>query len=448
MRTFLIETWGCQMNQHDSEQLTGHLLKAGLRPAGESESPDLILLNTCSVREKPVQKILSRIGELAGRKPQPTIGVCGCVAQQEGKKLLERSPAVGFVLGPGQNSNVGSALHSLRQGERSVLTDFDSELEVNYRTIFRKSPTRGMITIIEGCDEFCTFCIVPYTRGRERSRPFQEILNEVRHIVSSGLHEVELLGQTINNYQCPETGKGLSALLESVAQVPGLERIRFITSHPRYFDDQLIDVLSRHTNVSRYLHLPLQAGSDPVLRRMRRRYTRSEYLDLIGKIRGAVPDINLSTDIIVGFPGETEDDFESTLEILEEIRFGQVFAFAYSPRPGTPAAKYDEVVPQAVQKERLQRLFAVTNRISHELNQLQIGREVKVLIDGPSRRRDSDWQGRADDNRVVNFPKAGDLDVGDLVTVKVLRAGAHSLSGKFQRQLSNLRLPILENSSL
>lgn len=443
MRTFLIETWGCQMNHHDSELLTGQLIRAGFEPADEGIEPDLVLLNTCSVREKPVQKILSRIGELSKRRPRPTIGVCGCVAQQEGESLLERSPAVGFVLGPGQNSNLGAALQALSRGERSVLTGFDTDLEVNYQGIFRKSPTRGMITVIEGCDEFCTFCIVPYTRGRERSRVLVDVVAEVRHIVESGIREVELLGQTINNYCCPDTGARLPELLDSVATVGGLERVRFITSHARHFDQTLIEVIARHKNLSRYLHLPLQAGSDAILRLMRRRYTSAEYRELIAGIRRAIPDINLSTDIIVGFPGETEEDFQATLDALEEIRFGQVFAFAFSPRPGTPAAKYDAQVPREVMLERLQRLFAITDSISRELNEELVGQSLKVLIDGESRRSESDWQGRAEDNRVVNFPKEGSEQVGDVVEVAIQRASAHSLIGVFVKHVGSPRLPVI-----
>ena len=429
-RTYHIETWGCQMNHHDSERLVGFFRKAGFRPAEVSSGADVVVLNTCSVREKPVQKLLSRIGELASRSPRPKIGVCGCVAQQEGEELLARSPAVAFILGPGQVHRLGEALDAALSGRRLVLTGFDPEEEHNFTTIFRTSSTRGMVTVIEGCNEHCTFCVVPYTRGPEISRPMEDVLNEVRGLAAAGLKEIELLGQTINAYSCPETGAGFADLLEAVARIEGPARVRFITSHPRHFDDRLIEVLARYPHLSRYLHLPFQAGSDRILKKMHRRYTRREYLDLIGRIRAAVPEINLSTDVIVGFPGEDDGDFEDTLSLLEEVRFGQVFAFAYSPRPKTPAARYPDQVPAAVQKERLARLFALTDAISAELNEALVGRVLPVLIDGESRRSPDDWQGRSEDNRVVNFPKPLGTAVGHIVDVRITRATAHSLYGE------------------
>jgi len=441
MRTYFIETWGCQMNHHDSELLEGQLRDSDMTPAPDAANADLVLLNTCSVREKPVQKIASRIGVLAGAKTPPTIGVCGCVAQQEGQRLLTRSSSVGFVLGPGQNGRLREALRAFAQGERPVLTGFDSEAEYNFHEVFRKSSTRGMITVVEGCNEHCTFCIVPYTRGPEVSRELRDVIDEANHLASQGLKEVELLGQTINAYVCPRTGANFPVLLDAVAQIHELERVRFITSHPRHFSDALIEVMARHPKVSRYLHLPVQAGSNTILRRMRRRYTREEYLDLVARVRAAVPEVNISTDIIVAFPGETEDDFQQSLELLETVRFGQVFAFAYSPRPRTPAARYDETVDASVVKDRLQRLFALSNRISLELNQDIVGTDVKVLIDGSSRKNDDHWQGRGEDNRVVNFPKIGAEIVGDIVTVNVERAGPHSLFGSTKG--SPARLPVV-----
>ena len=430
MRSYFIETWGCQMNHHDSERLEGQLLRRGLDPAPVADRADLVLLNTCSVRDRPVRKIASRIGELGRLSPPPLVGVCGCVAEQEGQALLDRSPLVGFVLGPGQIGRLGEALDAVARGSRPLLVGFEADSERDRREVARRSPVRGMITVIEGCDEFCTFCIVPYTRGRERSRPLDEILTEARSIVAAGAREVELLGQTVNSYRCPSTGAGFAELLDAVAAVDGLDRLRFVTSHPRHFDDRLIDVLARRPSVSRYLHLPVQAGSDRVLRKMHRRYTPGQYQDLVARIRAAVPDINLSTDVIVGFPGETEDDFLATLSLLEQVRFGQVFGFAFSPRPRTPAARYPDQVPEAVRKERLQRLFAVTDRITLELNQALVGTVARVLIDGGSRRDPDVWQGRGEDNRVVNFPRSGGEGVGEVVEVRIVRAAAHSLIGE------------------
>ena len=289
MKTFFVETWGCQMNQHDSELIEGQLRLHGLSPVEEALDADLVVLNTCSVRDKPVQKIISRIGFLAKYNPTTTIGVCGCVAEQEAGALLKRSRSVGFVIGPGQTARIGEAVRAVVQGERPVLTGFDAETDYNFHSIFRKSTTRGMVTVIEGCNEFCTFCIVPYTRGREMSRTMDQVLTEIRSLASEGVKEVELLGQTINAYRCPDTGANLAGLLENAASVEGLLRVRFITSHPRHFGQDLIDVLANHPNVFRYLHLPVQSGSNEVLARMHRKYTREEYLDLVDRIRSAAP---------------------------------------------------------------------------------------------------------------------------------------------------------------
>jgi tRNA-2-methylthio-N6-dimethylallyladenosine synthase len=418
------------MNQHDSELIEGQLRAHGLEPAEHSNAADLVVLNTCSVRERPVNKIVSRIGVLEKLAKPPVIGVCGCVAQQEGASLLKRSNTVGFVLGPGQIGRVGEALRALGGGDRPVIIDFDAEREHNFLTVFRKSSTRGMVTVVEGCNEFCTFCVVPYTRGREVSRSMEDVLTEVKHLASGGLKEVELLGQTINAYRCPDTGADFADLLEAVAAVPGLRRVRYITSHPRHFNDRLIEVLAAHRTVSRYLHLPFQAGANSVLERMHRRYSREDFLDLTSKLQNAIPGINLSTDVIVGFPGETESDFQESLEILEEVRFGQVYAFAFSPRPRTPAAKFENQVPEDEAKMRLHRLFKISDRISSELNQALVGQTLPVLIDGESRLDREHWQGRGDDNRVVNFPKTGNENQGDIVDVHIRRAGPHSLAGE------------------
>jgi tRNA-2-methylthio-N6-dimethylallyladenosine synthase len=441
MRSYFIETWGCQMNQHDSELIEGQLRERGMAGVSDASRADLVILNTCSVRERPVQKIASRIGALEKLANPPTIGVCGCVAQQEGAELLRRSPRVGFVVGPGQIARIGEAVRAIENGGRSVLTGFDAEREHHFHTIFRTSSTRGMVTVVQGCNEYCTFCVVPYTRGRELSRTLAAVVAEVRHLAATGLKEVELLGQTINAYRCPDTGADFADLLTAVAAVPGVARVRYITSHPRHFSSRLIDVLADNPTVSRYLHLPFQAGANEILDRMHRGYTREEYLELVGRLRRLVPDINLSTDVIVGFPGETDEQFLQTLDLLREVRFGQVFAFAFSPRPRTPAAKYDQQVMEAVKKDRLHRLFALSDRISSELNQELVGRILPVLIDGDSRRDPNRWQGRGEDNRVVNFAKCGRESVGDIVDVRITRAGAHSLSG--ERCSGDGRLPVV-----
>ncbi len=430
MRSFFIETWGCQMNRHDSERLHGHLLQLGLRPAGSTGEADLVLLNTCSVREKPVQKIHRRITELARDVPDATVGVCGCVAQQEGQALLDAAANVGFVLGPGRIPDIGSALELYANGFRKSFIGFES-YDINRTQIVRRmSQHRAMVTVIEGCDERCTFCIVPTTRGGETSRDLNVVLQEIEELIGDGVSEVELLGQTINNYRCPRTGASFAELLEHAASMNGLQRLSFVTSHPGRFDDDTIDVIARHPNISRYLHLPCQAGADRTLRRMNRKYTRNQYLDLVQRVRTAVPDINLSTDVIVAFPGETEEEFTETLDLLKTVRFGQVFAFVYSPRPGTPAARLPGRISPDVASQRIQRLFRLTDQITLELNHALIGQTADVLVDGESRRSENEWQGRGADNRVVNFPKTGGEVPGMRVPVRIERAGPHSLWGR------------------
>ena len=441
LQTYFIETWGCPMNVHDSERLEEHLRRAGLSPAEDSGTADIVLLNTCAVREKPVQKIHNRILQLAGQEDPPAIAVCGCVAQQEGEALLARSPQVALVLGPRKIERLPELLERVAAGERLVAAGFEDDPPAQPHLGYRASPFRGFVTVTEGCDEFCTFCVVPYTRGREASRPSRAILSEVVHLDAAGFSEVVLLGQTINSYRCPETGMGFAALLDAVASRREIPRIRFLTSHPRHFDDPLIETIARHANLSRYLHLPFQAGSDAILARMKRRYTRDEYLALIERIRRAVPDANLSTDVIVGFPGETEADFLQTLDLLETVRFGQVFAFAFSPRPRTPAARYADAVPAEVKRERLHQLFELTGRIERELNETLVGSIQDVLIEGESRRSADEWQGRGEDSRVVNFPKAGDDRPGDIVPVRITAAAAHSLHGEREPGPARHRCP-------
>lgn len=429
MKTFFIETWGCQMNRHDSERLAGLLVAEGYEQTENVDTADLILLNTCSVREKAVQKVKSRIGELAHANSRAAIGLCGCVAEQMHSSILNTTPSIGFVLGPGQINHLPEAVRLLEQDTRSVFSGFNSTEPGDFDSIVRSNRTRGMVTAIEGCNQHCTYCIVPYTRGPELSRPLETILAEIRSLAEQGIPEVEILGQTINSYRCPKTHADLADLLTLAAGIDGIRRVRFLTSHPRYFNAKLIQAMAEHPNVAPYLHLPLQSGSTVVLKRMHRRYTREMYLQLVTDIRSAIPHINLSTDIIVGFPGETDRDFEDTLALLESVRFGQVFAFAFSPRPGTPAARYEDQVPETTKKERLQALFALTDRIALELNTALVNTTVDVLIDGRSRRSPQDWKGRTACNRVVNFPKRPGDSIGDFVKVKIVRAGPHSLFG-------------------
>src|SRR6202171_2814620 len=345
-KTYFIETWGCQMNDLDSQRLSGSLKLRGYRRVDDESAADLILLNTCSIREKSEHKVFSRLGALREQKSREgvRIGVCGCVAQQEGERILERAPWVDFVMGPG---NVGY-LDAVLSGARTVAVDFPEDRRYDYLAVDRPSATKAQVTIIEGCNKNCTFCIVPTTRGREVSRPFDDVLAEVRSAIATGRSEIELLGQTVNAYRCPVTGRDFGALLSAVADLSGVRRLRFMTSHPAEVNDSMIAAMRDHANISRYLHLPVQSGSSRVLRRMKRLYTREKYLEIIDRIRAAIPEIHFSTDFIVGFPGETEEDFQETLRLAETVRYGSMFAFKYSPRPGTASLKIGPPVDEMI----------------------------------------------------------------------------------------------------
>jgi tRNA-2-methylthio-N6-dimethylallyladenosine synthase len=431
-KTFFIETWGCQMNDLDSQRLSGSLKLRGYRRVESEGEADLILLNTCSIRDKSEQKVFSHLGRLREMKlaRELQIGVCGCVAQQEGEAILHRAPWVDFVMGPG---NVGH-LDQILSGDRRVAIDFPDDRNYDYLAIDRPSATKAQVTIIEGCNKNCTFCIVPTTRGREVSRPFDDVLREVRAAVESGRVEIELLGQTVNAYRCPITGRDFGALLSAVAEVENVARLRFMTSHPAEVNDSMIAAMRDHENISRYLHLPVQSGSSKILRRMKRLYTREHYLETIARIREAIPEIHFSTDVIVGFPGETDDDFEQTLSLIEEVRYGSMFAFKYSPRPGTPALKIGAPIDDAIASERLTRVFELHERIKREHLESYRGRILPVLVEGPSKHDPSMLTGRTDYNIVVNFSAASTLATevppGSMLGVRIDQAQHHTLRGE------------------
>jgi tRNA-2-methylthio-N6-dimethylallyladenosine synthase len=426
--TYFIETWGCQMNDLDSQRLSGNLKLRGWKRVEDETQASLILLNTCSIREKAEQKVFSRLGELRELKKESgaRIGVAGCLAQQEGARILERAPWVDFVMGPG---NVGY-IDEILAGSKPVAIDFPEDRRYDYLTMDRPSATKAQVTIIEGCNKNCTFCIVPTTRGREVSRPFDEVVAEVTAAIATGRVEIELLGQTVNAYRCPISNRDFGVLLGAVAEIPGVARLRFMTSHPAEVGDSMIAAMRDHPNISRFLHLPVQSGSSRVLRRMKRLYTREKYLETIGRIRAAVPDIHFSTDLIVGFPGETEEDFLETLSLIEEVRYGSLFAFKYSPRPGTPSLKIGAPVDDDIGSERLKRLFELHERIKHERLQSYRGRVLPVLYDGPSRHNPNMLAGRTDDNWVVNFSGDPATPLGSLIGVRIDEALHHTLRGE------------------
>jgi tRNA-2-methylthio-N6-dimethylallyladenosine synthase len=362
------------MNELDTQRMSGQLMQQGILPTRDPEEADLLLLNSCSVRENAQNKVYSRIGEYRRFKDdrRVLIGLCGCVAQQEGEKALDRAPDLDFVLGPARVGELSNLLPRLARGERVVATGFPQERAFDIDAISREGSYKGMVTCIEGCNKRCTFCIVPSTRGSERCRPMAEILEEARHLVDYGFREIELLGQTINHWKEPgeessgagDAGKDFADLLHAVAEIPGLERLRFITSYPRDFTAPMIEAFAAHDNICPYLHLPVQSGSNPVLRRMGRGYTVESYRELIAAIREARPDVVFSSDFIVGFPGETEEQFRETLDLIEHVRFGSLYAFKYSPRPGTAAPRLDGSLDDEIATRRLNELFQIQANVN------------------------------------------------------------------------------------
>ena len=431
-KKFFVETWGCQMNELDSQRMAGQLMQEGFLPTKEAAEADVILLNSCSVREKAEHKVFSRLGEyrLAKKaKPDLVIGLCGCVAQQVGQAALDRVPELDFVLGPARTGELREIMRRRRAGERVVATGFPKNRTFDMDTISRDGQYKGMVTVIEGCDKKCTFCIVPSTRGPEFSRSKEAILSEVRHLLDYGFKEIELLGQTVNHWKDPDTGEDFAVLLDAVATIPGVERLRFITSYPRDFTAEMVRQFAAHQNICPYLHLPVQSGSDPVLKRMGRGYTIEAYRQLTSDLRVARPELALSTDIIVGFPGETTEDFEKTLRLLEEIQFSSIYAFKYSPRPGTAALHLSDECAPAVADARLQELFSLQEGIQIKINPSLVGTTHKLIVTGWGREPGTQI-GRTPCHRIVHFPiKTQQVPLGDLTSVRILRANTHSLLG-------------------
>lgn len=431
-RRFFIETWGCQMNELDSQRMAGQLMQQGILPTRRVEEADVILLNSCSVREKAEQKVYSRLGEyrrLKTSRPGLLLGLTGCVAQQVGERALDRVPELDFVLGTARVGELSDVLSRRHRGERVVAVGFPDERPYAFDAISRDGEFKGMVTLIEGCDKRCTFCIVPATRGPERSRPLSQVLAEVRHLVDFGFREIELLGQTVNHWRDPFEPLDFADLLHTVAEVPGVERLRFITSYPRDFSPRMIEAFASHPNISPYLHLPVQSGSNRVLKRMGRGYTRESYLELVAALRAARPEVALSSDFIVGFPGESEEDFRQTLELIEEVRFSSLFAFKYSPRPLTAAPRLGPPVEREIADRRLQELFRAQEPIQLALNRDLVGRTLEVLVTGWGREPQT-LTARTPCHRVIHFPAPErPTPLGSTTPVRVTEALPHSLRG-------------------
>ena len=435
-RTYLIETFGCQMNFHDSERMAGLLESAGYEPAEVAEAADLIVINTCSVRERAEEKLYTRLGEIraaAGEHGQrPVVAVAGCVAQQEGAALLQRSRLVDVVVGTQKLKALPLLVEQSLHASRPVV-DVNPYDDVSFPLgmVRRGDGVKAYVTIVEGCNEFCSFCVVPYTRGHERMRPSTDILAEVREAVGTGHIEVQLLGQIVNHYQAPDDPAcDFAELLARVNDVPGLERIRFASPHPRHVTPRLIEAIRDLPKVCKHLHLPVQSGSTRILDAMRRRYTREDYLSLVDAIRHALPGIALSTDMIVGFPGEDAGAFDETLDLAARVRYHSMFSFKYSPRPNTLAAK--RLPDDVAEEEKTRRIVALQDlqrSIQMALHDQALGSVVEVLADACSRRRDWELSGRTTGNTVVNFPGSQNL-IGRLVPVRIERAGPNSLWGR------------------
>ena len=432
-RTYRVKSFGCQMNVYDGERM-GELLEArGIKPAAEGEEADLVVLNTCHIREKATEKVYSDVGRLvkAGRESgkAPMIAVAGCVAQAEGEEIMARSPAVGMVVGPQAYHRLGEMVERAARGERSTDTDMPENAKFGALPARRRVSPSAFLTVQEGCDKFCTYCVVPYTRGAEISRPFAELIEEAKRLVDAGAREITLLGQNVNAWSGEDDkGRltGLDGLIRALAALPDLERIRYTTSHPADMHEGLIAAHGEIDKLMPYLHLPVQSGSDRVLKAMNRSHTAESYLKLLDKFRAVRPDIALSGDFIVGFPGETEAEFGDTLQLIDAVGYAQAFSFKYSPRPGTPAASMDGQIAGEVMDERLQRLQAALNRDQLAFNEASVGKTCDVLIERKGR-RPGQMLGKSPWLQSVFFE--ADLQIGDMVRAELVHAGPSSLQG-------------------
>ncbi len=433
-KSFYIETFGCQMNVHDSEKVAGVLLARGYRAAANAADADLMLYNTCSIREKAAQKVFSRLGEWRGVKSK-IIGVLGCVAQQEGEEIFERAPWVSLVCGSASYRKLPELVAELESGGRRVMgLDLDVDETFETEITRRDNPIRAYITIIEGCDYACSYCVVPHTRGPERSRASESVLSEARRLADAGYTEIQLLGQTVNSYRDPSRRRlSFVELLHEVASIDGIRRVRFTTSHPNDFHREIINAIDSTSALCDHIHLPVQSGSTRVLREMRRTYTREEYLEKISWIRSARRPISVTSDIIVGFPGETERDFEDTITLLESVGYDGVFSFIYSPRPNTTATTMPDAIPETEKSRRLAILQERQRQIQLARNEKLIGETFEVLVDGHNAAR-AQWAGRTTSNRVINFTSLSENLLGEYIQVRVTRAAPHSLIGEHVAQ--------------
>ena len=432
-KTFYLETFGCQMNAHDSEKVVGTLISEGYRQVETVEEAGLVLYNTCSIRDKAEQKVFNRLNDYKKLQKQgKKFGVLGCVAQQEGEKIFERAPYVSLVCGSASYRNLPQMLIQIEAGKRSTGLD-DRQTDECFETEFtaRTNPHRGYITIIEGCDKFCAYCVVPFTRGKERSRTSDSVLAEARQMADLGYTEIQLLGQNVNSYKDPAALKSFAELLAAVGQVPGIRRVRFTTSHPRDFGRDIIDAIDTVPTLCDHVHLPVQSGSDRMLEAMQRLYTRDQYLERIAWMKAAKREISITSDIIVGFPGETEADFEATLSLLDEVEYDGIFGFKFSPRPNTPALTLEDALPDEEKSRRLAVLNERQRDIQKRRNQRCMGLVFEVIVEGKNEPRNQ-WIGRTSQNRTFNFtaPESIAPQVGGYTKVRATTCFPNSLVGE------------------
>ena len=437
-KTFYLETFGCQMNVHDSEKVIGTLVHEGYQQVQTVEEAGLVLYNTCSIRDKAEQKVFNRLSDYKKYQKQgKKFAVLGCVAQQEGEKIFDRAPYVSMVCGSASYKNLPQMLVQIEAGNQRVTGLDDRESEDCFETEFtaRTNPHRGYITIIEGCDKFCAYCVVPFTRGKERSRTSDSVLAEARQMADLGYTEIQLLGQNVNSYKDPAGKPGgkktFAELLAAVGEVPGIKRVRFTTSHPRDFGRDIIDAIDAVPALCDHVHLPVQSGSDRVLNAMQRLYTREQYLERIAWMKSAKRQISITSDVIVGFPGETDEDFTETLSLLDEVGYDAVFTFKYSPRPNTPSLALDDAVPDQEKARGLETLMLHQKDIQITRYRNYIGETLEVMVEGKNEAR-KQWIGRTSHNKTLNFtaPDTSIPQVGSYVKVKATQSFPNSLLGE------------------
>ena len=441
-KQYCLITYGCQMNASDSERYAGQLEELGYTMTEDAELADVILMNTCCVRETAEDKVLGKIGEfkhLKARNNDLIIAVTGCMAQEWQERLFKRAPHLDLVIG---THNIHKLIDLIKEREEkrghALATDMDGN-------VFYDIPTRrfqkffAWVPIMNGCNKFCTYCIVPYVRGREVSRPLEEIVEEVRNLADEGYKEITLLGQNVNSYGLDfKDGTDFSALLYAVEEIDGIERVRYMTSHPKDMTFAMVDAIAQCSKVVTHLHLPVQSGSTELLKKMNRGYSAEHYLELIEYVREKIPDVALTTDLIVGFPGETEDMFQDTLKLLKKVRYDMAYTFIYSPRTGTPAATMGNQVPQEVKSDRLRRLMAVQNEISLACNKEMEGRDYEVIVEGPTKNDENHWFGRTSSNKMIIWENDGTLAVGDTVPVHVDKGQTWVLKGHTLKQEAHI----------